>query len=191
MPVNCCVSLRSISGFVNANCASYWSHVHWNGTVILTEYLSLAVLEIDTEMEMSFRQNFDHQLRWELRIFSEASDEKFVKKTFLFQWFVKDAVAEIKHIAYQDQQSNLCQLVWFNWGEVWSANFLRFLNIHELHDHDWRITILTHCGLPTPYDNIDLCLTAPSHCVNQCWLIIKGVLWYTPECNFTRNAHEL
>ena len=23
-------------------------------------------------------------------------------------------------------------------------------------------------------------LTAPSHCLNQCWLIIKGVLWHSP-----------
>ena len=26
---------------------------------------------------------------------------------------------------------------------------------------------------------------------NQCWLIIKGVLWHSPENNFTRSAHEL
>ena len=25
------------------------------------------------------------------------------------------------------------------------------------------------------------CLMAPSHYLNQCWLIIKGVLWYSPE----------
>ena len=26
--------------------------------------------------------------------------------------------------------------------------------------------------------------------LNQCWLIIKGFLWYSPESNFTRTAHE-
>ena len=31
---------------------------------------------------------------------------------------------------------------------------------------------------------------APSHYLNQCWLIIKGVLWHSPECNFTRSAWE-
>ena len=43
---------------------------------------------------------------------------------------------------------------------------------------------LTHCGLVTPYGDRDLgqhcqvmacCLTAPSHYLNQCWLIISEV----------------
>ena len=34
------------------------------------------------------------------------------------------------------------------------------------------------------------CLTAPSHYLNQCWLIIKGVLWHSAENNFTKGAHE-
>ena len=28
------------------------------------------------------------------------------------------------------------------------------------------------------------CLMAPSHYLNRCWLVIKGVLWHLPECNF-------
>ena len=34
-------------------------------------------------------------------------------------------------------------------------------------------------------------LTAPSHYLNQCWLIIRCVLWHLPEISFTRNADEL
>ena len=34
-------------------------------------------------------------------------------------------------------------------------------------------------------------LKAPSHYLNRCWLIIKGVLWHSPEINFTRSGHEL
>ena len=33
-------------------------------------------------------------------------------------------------------------------------------------------------------------LIAPSHDLNQCWLIIKSVLWHSPESSLTRNAHE-
>ena len=32
------------------------------------------------------------------------------------------------------------------------------------------------------------CLTAPSHYLNQCWLIISKVQWHSSECNFTRDA---
>ena len=34
-------------------------------------------------------------------------------------------------------------------------------------------------------------LAAPSHSRNQCWLIIKGGLWHSPESDFTRSAHAL
>ena len=50
---------------------------------------------------------------------------------------------------------------------------------------------LTHWGLMTPYGVGDLgqtlvqamacCLTATSHCLNQCWLIISKVLWHSSD----------
>ena len=35
------------------------------------------------------------------------------------------------------------------------------------------------------------CMTAPSHFLNQCWLIISGDLWYLHEGNFSRNAQDI
>ena len=35
------------------------------------------------------------------------------------------------------------------------------------------------------------CLTAPSHCLNKCWIIIIVLLLHSPENNFTRNAMNL
>ena len=35
------------------------------------------------------------------------------------------------------------------------------------------------------------CLTAPSHYLNQYWVVIKGVPWNSSECNFSRSDHEL
>ena len=50
---------------------------------------------------------------------------------------------------------------------------------------------LTHCGLVTPYGDkrsgstlaqvTACCLTAPSHYLNQCWLIISKVLWHSSK----------
>ena len=34
------------------------------------------------------------------------------------------------------------------------------------------------------------CLSAPSHYLNQYWLIIKAVLWHSLVSNFARSAHE-
>ena len=35
------------------------------------------------------------------------------------------------------------------------------------------------------------CLTAPSHYLNQCWLMISKVLWRSPDSNFTENTHDI
>ena len=46
------------------------------------------------------------------------------------------------------------------------------------------IMVLTNCGLVTPYGNEGLgqhCLTAPSHYLNQCWLIVNKFPWHSSE----------
>ena len=35
------------------------------------------------------------------------------------------------------------------------------------------------------------CLTAPSHYLNQCWLIISKVQWHSSEGNFTRDTSAI
>ena len=35
---------------------------------------------------------------------------------------------------------------------------------------------------------MDCCLIAPRHYLNQCWLLIREVLWQSPESNFTVSA---
>ena len=35
------------------------------------------------------------------------------------------------------------------------------------------------------------CLTVPNHYLNLCWLILKGVLWHSPQSNFTRSDNEI
>ena len=35
------------------------------------------------------------------------------------------------------------------------------------------------------------CLRAPSHYLNQCWLMISEVLWHSPDSNFTENAYKI
>ena len=43
---------------------------------------------------------------------------------------------------------------------------------------------------PTFAQVMDCCLVAPGHYLNQCCLIIKAVLWHSPESNFIRKVHE-
>ena len=35
------------------------------------------------------------------------------------------------------------------------------------------------------------CLMAPSHYLNQCWLLISEVLWHSPDSNFTENTEDI
>ena len=62
-------------------------------------------------------------------------------------------------------------------------------------------TPLTHCGLVTPYSNIDhrstlaqvmaYCLMTPSNYLNQCWLVISKVQWDLSKGNFTRDTSAI
>ena len=55
---------------------------------------------------------------------------------------------------------------------------------------DDKVGIMTTLGFQLLFTTQSL--GAPSHYLNQCWLIFKGVLWRPPEVenNFTRNVHE-
>ena len=50
-----------------------------------------------------------------------------------------------------------------------------------------RDTIWRHISGSTLVQVMACCLTAPSHYLNQCWLIISKVQRYSAEKNFTRN----
>ena len=52
-------------------------------------------------------------------------------------------------------------------------------------------TIWWHKSGSTLAQVIACCLTAPSHYLNQCWLIIGKVQWHSSECNFTRDTSAI
>ena len=49
-------------------------------------------------------------------------------------------------------------------------------------------TIWRHKSGSTLAQVMACCLTAPSHYLNQSWLVIGKVQWLSSECNFTRDA---
>ena len=85
-------------------------------------------------------------------------------------------------------ESQLCSwFLWFLWWILphpssWSCRMV-VSGEPSVADFSWPeiqlYLILTHCGLVTSYDDIDfgqLWLMAPSHYLNSCCLIFKGVL---------------
>ena len=52
-------------------------------------------------------------------------------------------------------------------------------------------TIWQHKSGSTLAQVMAYCLTAPSHYLNQCWLIISKVQWHSSECNFTRDTSAI
>ena len=71
---------------------------------------------------------------------------------------------------------NLCRLI-----EIYI-----FLNSLRPSDAIWRQWFWT-----TLAQVMACCLTAPSHYLNQCWLIIRGVLWHTSESSFAGIAQGI
>ena len=66
-----------------------------------------------------------------------------------------------------------------------SAILFRFLYFNSLWPSD---AIWQHRSGSTLAQVMACCLTAPSHYLNQCWLIISEVRWQSPEDNFTITA---
>ena len=54
-----------------------------------------------------------------------------------------------------------------------------------------RYVIERHRSRSTLAQIMACCQMAPSHYLNQCWLIIKGVLWHSPESNFTVSVQAI
>ena len=52
-------------------------------------------------------------------------------------------------------------------------------------------TIWGHISASTSPQVVACCLMAPSHYLNQCWLIISGVLWPSPKTYFTGSAQDI
>ena len=71
--------------------------------------------------------------------------------------------------------------------------FLAFLkSIFQLEPSLWPSdTIWWHGSGSTLALVMACCLMAPSHYLNQCWLIISEVIWLTPEGNFTGNGQNI
>ena len=73
--------------------------------------------------------------------------------------------------------------------DTWrSGHHLYSTHINSVWPND---AIWLHCSGSTLAQVMAWWLTALSHYLNQCWLIIKVFPWHSPENNFTRRADEL
>ena len=81
---------------------------------------------------------------------------------------------------------SLMKIVVLRW--TFSLKFVLLRPINSLRPSDaiWRQWSWT-----TLAQVMACCLTAPSHYLNQCWLIIRGVLWHTSESSFAGIAQGI
>ena len=82
---------------------------------------------------------------------------------------------------------------WFQPTLYWACDYLsilvlKFTHVNSLGPNDaiWRQGSGSTLAQVMAY-----CLTAPSHYLNQCWLIIRKVQWYSSEDNFTSNISAI
>ena len=78
----------------------------------------------------------------------------------------------------------------------WYWNFKRLLQggtlVNAINSSWPSDAIRQHRSGSALFQLIVCCLMAPSHYLNHCWIITKGLLWHSsPESNFPRSADEL
>ena len=74
---------------------------------------------------------------------------------------------------------------------AWCVYGLR--NVKGLHSFNWlwpNDAIWRQRSGSTLAQVMACCLTAPSHCLNQCWLIISKVLWHSSEGIIMRRSED-
>ena len=100
----------------------------------------------------------------------------FTKKKFLLCTKLNGNIILPNHIKQVWLQQNSAQL-----------HAVASVQINSLRPSD---TIRRYRTGSTLAQVIACCLTAPSYYLNQCWQIIRKVLWHSPESNFTRHAWD-
>ena len=75
--------------------------------------------------------------------------------------------------------------------EVYAVNAVADILHNGLDKETWQSLILEvpwQGSRSTLAQIMACCLTASSHYLNQCWLMISEVLWHSPDSNFTENT---
>ena len=85
-------------------------------------------------------------------------------------------------------QSRYGYLKCIDWVGIILHNYFKSIHLPEINSLWTNDAIRWHSSGWTLALVMAWCLTAPSHYLNQCWLIISKVLWYSPEGKVTKNA---
>ena len=130
--------------------------------------------------------------RWSLAHF-------FLKISILIQWlfYIKTGRRALSLPERQQICDNYCEITWIAIGCICHGCCLYVFMINTCTSRLGKYlnslwpsgTIWWQRSGSASAQVIDCCLLAPSHYLNQCWLIISEVLW--PESNFRMSAQAI
>ena len=105
------------------------------------------------------------------------------------QWETESLCNDVSHWLGENQES-ACHSHRFSLDRRWSSTVYPGGNgiINSL----WPSDAIRGQGTePTLAQVMACCLTAPSHYLNQCWLVISKVLWYSSEGTIMIRSEEI
>ena len=97
-------------------------------------------------------------------------------------------------LAFCGEYIHSCMLLFFVWdhvhviGDIWETPLGDCVACGDFNSLWPREAIWWQRFGSTLDQVMACCLTAPSHYLNQCWLIINVVMWHSPKTNFTGSA---
>ena len=139
---------------------------------------------------IGLRQHYWKQQQKWLRLLSTHKLELISQMLYWLNWILVKTVLSLLWFLWPWQVTTLYTSWQFFIFQVWTTGFLQVIKctINSLWPSDaiWR----QRTG-STLAQVMACCLMAPSHYLNQCWLIISEVLRHSPEGNFTGNAPDI
>ena len=121
------------------------------------------------------------------KLFCFMDDDKPAFLTFLKKVVMKYVINHLSWVAVR-HNIHFCTI-----GRVvtWNISYDVGYMIHRVWSHALLTFIWRHRNGSTLAPVVAWCLTASSHYLSQCWIIIKEVMWHSSDDNYTGNAHDI
>ena len=130
--------------------------------------------------------DLDHALRW----FDKSDCTRFIFPFSLsFEHFsINEAIqcTEVYEYAMSLGNPLFCLHTFQSYKLIYAARLAEMGMAEEVGHAIWW-----HTSGSTLVQVMACCLTAPSHYLNQCWLIISKVQWQSLECNFRGDSSAI
>ena len=145
--------------------------------------LSVIFFTKKAQKTVQFKGDGKCGFRW---YFSWRNGDIFIRLSFMVFEISLEPLNDFSLTMTYENSSHACNKLFYVGHKVKTLVTIQTFNSLWPCDTIWR-----QRSVSTLAQVMACCLTAPSHYLNQCWLVISEVQWYSYSGNFTKDASTI